>query len=229
MNRLDAAADAATCVVVIAVVAGGSALIWWGGGGTWFEQSALNVIGYVGAAVSLVGVLLAYLIFRRQSREAKSTDRYQRRVLTDLERALAGVDEKISNLALQQAINQVSDADVEQTLGGAEDLWDAFKPESEDAAVYLSSPSGKRRRVYDPSRIPLAVVAALVKGWDEHGLSGRWALGTLRGAFRAEGKGNHPWYLVLVPPEEEAPIIWKVSRGPQGSYAVQVKNSQEFR
>ncbi|UXM91112.1 hypothetical protein [Paenarthrobacter sp. JL.01a] len=222
------ALDVGVSVVTVALVAFVCAFLWKTGGGSWFEQNLLNVIGYVGVAISLVGVLLAYLIFRRQSREGKSIDRYQRLVLKDLQKLLTGVDEKVTNLALRRASDSISDADAEQTTG-ADDLWAAFTPESDESSVYLSSPSGKRRRVYTAENVPLAVIGALVKKWDEEGLTGRWTLGTLRGAFRAEGKGNHPWYLVFVPPGGDTPIIWKVSRGPGGTdHAVPVKDRGQF-
>ncbi|MFF2345951.1 hypothetical protein [Pseudarthrobacter sp. NPDC058119] len=221
--------DVLVCTVAVLVVAAACLLLWWMGGGGWLEQPLLNIIGYIGVVISLAGVLLAYLIFRRQSREGKISDRYQRRVLAELQQVLSGVDEKVSNLAVKRASDSIPDTDAEQSTG-AEDLWAAFTPESDDSAVYLNSPTGKKRRVYVPSAIPLAVVGALVKIWNEDGHTGRWTLGTLRGAFRAEGKGNHPWYMVFVPPGEEMPIIWKVSRGPGGTdHAVKVTDGQEFR
>jgi hypothetical protein len=229
-NRRDLVVDVIVCCIATLVVVGAVVLVWRLGGGSWFEQLLLNVIGYIGVLISLAGVLLAYLIFRRQKRDGEDTDKYQQEVLADLKLVLAGVDAKVSGLVLQQASDQVLDDDAEQTAG-VEDLWDSFKPVSDDNAVYLKSPSGKQRRVYEPDSIPLAVVGALVKTWDANGLRGRWTLGTLRGAFRAEGKGNHPWYLVFVPPAESGPpIIWKVTRGPGGTdHASPVEDNQEFK
>lgn len=222
--------DVIVCVGAVVVVVGACLLLWSHNGGAWFEQPLLNVIGYVGVAVSVTGVLLAFLIFRRQARDGVKANRYQAKVLSELQLLLVDVDQKVNVLAVQQASDSVTDADAEQS-SGAEDLWDAFKPETDDSAVYLNSPSGKKRRVYVPAAIPLAVISALVKTWDGQGLTGRWALGTLRGAFRAEGKGNHPWYLVFVPPgDDNRPRVWKVTRGPGGTdHAVQVTDGREFR
>lgn len=220
--------DVVVCTAAVLVVVGACLFLWWMGGGGWLEQLLLNIIGYIGVVISLAGVLLAYLIFRRQSREGKIADRYQRRVLAELQQVLSGIDEKVTNLAVKRASDSIPDIDAEQS-SGAEDLWAAFTTESDDSAIYLNSPSGKKRRVYVPSAIPLAVVGALVKIWNEDGHTGRWTLGTLRGAFRAEGKGNHPWYMVFVPPGEDMPIIWKVSRGPGGTdHAVKVTDGHEF-
>lgn len=221
--------DALVCIVAVLAAVVGCGLIWLFGGGGLFEQALLNVVGCAGVVISLVGVLLAYLIFRRQLRDSETTDRYQRKVLANLQQVLGGVDEKVTNLSVQQASDRVSDADAEQSTGTV-DLWAKFTPESDDSEVYLNSPSGKRRRVYVPSAIPLAVIGALVKVWDEDGHTGRWTLGTLRGAFRAEGKGNHPWYLVFVPPSGETPILWKVTRGPGGTdHAIQVQDGSDFQ
>lgn len=227
---LEVIVDIVVCLATCLVVVGATVLLWLTGGGSWFEQPLLNVIGYLGVVISLVGVLIAYLIFRRQSRDGHEASRYQTQVLADLRQVLDGVDRKLTDLSLQRASDSVSDADAEQS-SGAEDLWAAFTPESDDRAVYLNSPSGKKRRVYVASDVPLAVVGALVKIWDQAGMTGRWTLGSLRGAFRAEGKGNHPWYLVLVPPgDEEQPVIWKVTRGPGGSdHAVRVNSGKEFQ
>ncbi|MEQ4519290.1 hypothetical protein ABLI39_08010 [Pseudarthrobacter sp. B907] len=222
--------DVTVCILGVLLVVAVCLLLWWQKGGTWFEQPLLNVIGYVGVAVSIVGVLLAYLIFRRQAREGASANHYQKRVLAELQLLLVGVDQKVSDLAVQQASDSVPDAEAEQGAA-AEDLWEAFTPETEDSAVYLSSPSGRRRRVYVPRAIPLAVIGALVKTWDGQGLTGRWTVGALRGAFRAEGKGNHPWYLVLAPPgDDSTPRVWKVTRGPGGTdHAMQIRDGREFQ
>ncbi|MBD7996391.1 hypothetical protein H9639_13890 [Arthrobacter sp. Sa2CUA1] len=140
------------------------------------------------------------------------------------------MDEKVSNLSIRQASDSVSDEDANEGSEEPVDLWAAFTPEEDQSEVYLTSPSGKRRRVFLPSAIPLAVVGALVRKWTEDGLTGRWTLGELRGAFRAEGKGNHPWYLVFVPPNDDNPIVWKVTRGPGGTdHAVQVRDNKDFR
>lgn len=227
-NKSAFASDAWVCIAAVVLVVMACVLFWQIGGGNWFEQPLLNVIGCIGVLVSLVGVLLAYLIFRRQSREAEVSNAYQQEVLDDLQQLLTGVDEKVTNLAVRSASDSIPDADAEQSAG-AEDLWAAFTPENDESAVYLNSPSGKKRRVYSATGVPLAVIGALVKKWDESGLTGRWTLGTLRGAFRAEGKGNHPWYLVFVPPSEDKPIIWKVSRGPGGTdHAIKVEDGQQL-
>lgn len=220
--------DVIVCIGVVIASVAVTALLWCAGGGGWFEQPLLNVIGCVGVVVSLAGGLLAYLIFRRQSREGENADRYQRKVLADLQRLLVGVDEKLTNL--KRASDTIPDADAEQSMG-AEDLWDAFTTESDGSEVYLNSPAGKKRRVYLPGAVPIAVVGALVKKWGDDGLTGRWTLDTLRGAFRAEGKGNHPWYLVFMPPgDDNTPRIWKVSRGPGGTdHAVPITDGKEFR
>lgn len=229
-HRKGTVIDVTVCILAVFLVIAACVLLWWQKGGTWFEQPLLNVIGYVGVAVSLMGVLLAYLIFRRQAREGASASRYQKRVLAELQSLLVGVDQKVSDLAVQQASDSVSDAEAEQGAA-AEDLWAAFTTETDDSAVYLSSPSGKRRRVYVPRAVPLAVIGALVKTWDGQGLTGRWTLGALRGAFRAEGKGNHPWYLVFAPPGEDSqPRVWKITRGPGGTdHAVQIRDGSEFQ
>lgn len=223
-------------ICVILAAAGACWGIWWLGGGSWFEQELLNVIGYVGVLISLSGVLIAFLIFRQQKREQVQAQRFQTsaqasqsKVLEDLGRVLDRVEQKVDQ-TLESASSTVSDSEAEEGSGAA-DLWANVLPEGDgDVARYVVSRNGKRRRLFLPGAIPLAVIGALVKVWDEAELTGRWALSTLRGAFRAEGKGNHPWYLVFVAPSEESnPQIWKVTRGPGGTdHAVEVTDGREF-
>ena len=155
-------------------------------------------------------MILAYLIFQRQKTADDTEAQRQSLILKGLGEVLDQVHSKVTDLAVQQASNAVSDSDAEEGTGVV-DLWADVTPEHHGNEVYLSSPSGKKRRVFAVRDIPLAVIGALVSQWREQGRSGRWPLGALRGAFRAMGKGNHPWYLVFVPPSDNAtPEIWKV-------------------
>lgn len=222
--------DVFVCLALTVVVIGGTAIIWSIGGGGWFDDPYLRIVGWVGVLISLAGVLLAYLIFRRQKRAADDESARQNKLLGRLEDVLRQVHAKVTDLAVQRANDAISDTDAEEGAG-VDDLWADVTPERRGDEVYLNSPSGKRRRVLVPRDIPLAVVGALVAQWREQGLTGRWTLGALRGAFRAEGKGNHPWYLVFVPPHDDtAPQIWKVTRGPgDKDRAVLVTSPREFR
>lgn len=234
-KRAGLAVDWIVCVAAVIIAIAACWAIWIAGGGTWFDQGLLSVIGYVGVAISLVGVLIAYLIFRHQKRESELAQHFQEmaqasqsKVLDELGHILQRVEDKMDK-TLDRVATHLPDTDEET---GAVDLWANVIPEADDVdARYLVSPSGKRRRVYLPGSVPLAVIGALVKAWDEAALTGRWTLSTLRGAFRAEGKGNHPWYLVFVPEGDDSePRIWKLTRGPGGSdHAAPITDGREFR
>lgn len=201
--------------------------LWLNGAGTWFETPFLNVVAWMGALVSLAGVLLAYLIFRRQARQSTKSTSYSNQVLSDLQELLARVDGKVTDV-MEQMSNRVPDAEAEAE-SNVRDLWADVTPQEAEGATYLVSPSGKRRRLYPPGSVPLAVVGALVSVWRADGRTGRWDLRTLRGAFRAEGKGNHPWFLVFVPPGQKEPVLWKVTRGPNDKdSAIEVKTTAQL-
>ncbi|WP_147463455.1 hypothetical protein [Cellulomonas triticagri] len=222
--------DVLVCLAIAIVTIAGTAALWVKGGGAWFDDSYIRIVGWVGALVSLVGVLLAYLIFRRQKRDADSASARQIDILSGLQEVMGQVHAKVTDLAMHRANEAISDSEAEEGAG-LEDLWADVAPERSAGELYLTSPSGKRRRVFEPRDIPMAVVGALVGEWRRQGLSGKWPLGALRGAFRAEGKGNHPWYLILVPPhDEDNPRMWKVTRGPgDADRAVQVTNPKQIR
>lgn len=211
---------ASAAIVVIGV--GGAALAWWWGGGNWFDLAALQTIGWVGALVSLAGVVIAVLIFRRQTRSAAEDNARQETLLDRIHVAVGNVDTKVSDL--QKASSQVPDS--EDASEGEVDEWAASTPAAKPGNVYVTSPTGRRRRVFQPADVPLAVVAALVSRWKEMGLEGKWTVGMLRGAFRAEGKGNHPWFLIFEPRRGEG-VAWKVTRGPGGTdHAVELKSAE---
>lgn len=223
------ALDVAVCVGIVAGVVGGTVLLRILGGGSWFDALYLQIIGWVGVLISLAGVLLAYLIFRRQKQAAQVESHRQRQLLQRLQSVLTQVHEKVTDIAVRRANDSIPDSEAEEGKG-IDDLWSDVTPERNQGEVYLSSPSGKKRRVFGTGEIPLAVISALVDQWRKQGLTGRWPLSALRGAFRAEGKGNHPWYLVFVPPNDETGVVWKVTRGPGGTdHAVQVMNPHELR
>lgn len=221
--------DVAVCIGIVVVVVGGTVLLRVLGGGSWFDAPYMQIIGWIGALISLAGVLLAYLIFQRQKRSARVESQRQNELLGRLQDVLTQVHEKVTDIAVRRANASIPDTEAEEGKG-VDDLWSDVTPERSQDEVYLSSPSGKRRRVFSTGEIPLAVLGALVNQWSKQGLTGRWSLGALRGAFRAEGKGNHPWYLVFVPPHDETGVVWKVTRGPGGTdHAAQVTNPQEFQ
>lgn len=228
-NR-DVGVDVVVCLAISVGVIGGTAVLWATGGGSWFDDSYMRIVGWVGALISLAGVLFAYLIFRRQKRASGDESARQTELLRRLQAVLTQVHEKVTDLAVRRANDAISDTDAEEGAG-VDDLWADVTPERRDDEVYLNSSSGRRRRVFVPRDIPLAVVGALVAQWRKQGLTGRRSLGALRGAFRAEGKGNHPWYLVFVPPNEDTvPQVWKVTRGPGDSdRAVLVMSPHEFQ
>jgi hypothetical protein len=222
--------DILVCVVIIILVIGGTVALWVAGSGSWFDEPYMRIVGWVGALISLAGVLLAYLIFRRQKRASDDESARQTVLLGRLQDVLTQVHEKVTDLAVRRANDAIPDTEAEEGAT-ADDLWADVTRERRDDEVYLRSPSGKRRRMFVPRDIPLAVVGALIAKWREQNLTGRWTLGTLRGAFRAEGKGNHPWYLVFMPPNDDTqPQIWKVTRGPGGTdHAVLVTSPHEFQ
>jgi hypothetical protein len=227
-RKRDFVVDVVVAAVIVIVVIGMVLLLWWWGTGHAFDQPFLNVVSWMGAAISLAGVVLAYLIFRRQTRQSKRSTRYRNRVLADLQLLMSGVDSKVTDV-VDRLSREVPDADAEAG-SDVRDRWRDLMPvPSGEGSVYVSSPSGKQRRLYLPGDVPLAVLGALVGEWAKGDHSGRWNLSALRGAFRAEGRGNHPWYLVFLRPEDEETELWKVTRGPGGTdHAVKVTSSKQF-
>lgn len=220
--------DVLVAVGMVVVVVGGIFTLWRGGAGRWADEPFLSVVSWAGAFISLAGVLLAYLIFRRQSWQSKKAADYNGRVLADLGVLLARLNGKVDDV-IASVSSRVSDEDAE---AGEEvvDRWAAVMPVDErEEGVYIVSQSGKRRRIFPPGNVPLAVIGALVGVWRRTERTGRWDLSSLRGAFRAEGKGNHPWYLVFVPPGESEPVLWKVTRGPNDTdAAAEIRAGGEF-
>lgn len=227
-SRRDIMIDVLVAVMIFAAGVGLAALLWLWGSGRWFDQPFLNVVSWVGALISLAGVVLAYLIFRRQARQSKRSTQYRNRVLSDLEVLISGVDTKVTDMVDRLSL-QVSDADAEDG-SNVRDRWRDLMPvPSGEHDAYVNSPSGKRRRLFLPGDVPLAVLGALVGEWQKSGHTGRWNLSALRGAFRAEGKGNHPWYLVFIRPDDEATEMWKVTRGPGGTdHASKITSGKDF-
>lgn len=229
-HRKEVAIDFAICVAIALVAIGATAAIWAADGGSWFDDNYLRIVGWAGALISLAGVLLAYLIFRRQKQASTLESARQTALLGQLRAVLAQVHDKVADLAVTRANAAITDVDDEEGIE-LDDLWADVTPERRGDDVYLKSPSGKTRRVFAPRDIPLAVIGALVTQWRSKGLTGKWTFGALRGAIRATGKGNHPWYLVFAPPNNEGVSeIWKVTRGPgDADRAVLVNDSKEFR
>ena len=222
--------DVLWCFGVIVMVVAFTVALRRIGAGRWLDAEALSLVSWIGAAISLAGVLIAFLIFRRQSRNATHENSQQRKILSSLRDLVGQIDDKVTDLTVKSASEAISDAEAEEGSGG-EDLWAEVAPVKVEGELYLTSASGKHRRVFTPGQIPLAVVGALVGEWKKQGLVGKWPLGSLRGAFRAIGKGNHPWYLVFSPPGDESDtVVWKVTRGPGGTdHAVRVTSPSEFQ
>ncbi len=175
--------------------------------------------------MSLAGVVLAVLIFRRQTRAAKVDGERQQTVLDAIRGTLGDVHSAVRGM-VERANAAV--ADEMDTQDGEEDPWVDDTPVARAQTVYLRSPSGRARRVFEPAEVPLAVIASLVSSWKSMGLNGRWTVGMLRGAFRTEGKGNHPWFLIFVPREGQQ-VLWRVSRGPGGTdHATVIRSPEEL-
>ncbi len=71
---------------------------------------------------------------------------------------------------------------------------------------------GKDLAIVDVKDVPLRVIADLVESWRRKGEAGRWNLGKLEYAARAEGQGNHAWYLAFSSDDS----TYRVSYGGRG-------------
>ncbi|MDR6142399.1 hypothetical protein QE375_001953 [Microbacterium foliorum] len=202
----------------------GIVVVWALGGGDWFSDPALRVIGWIGALVSLAGVIVAVLIFRRQTRAAEDASARQEELLGQIRSTLGEVHSTVRDLKeANKALPDEAD-----TQDGDVDQWADDLPDQRSSAVYATSPTGRVRRVFEPAQVPLAVVASLVSSWKREGRQGKWTVGMLRGALRTEGKGNHPWFLIFEPREGKA-TAWRVSRGPGGrDHAVEIQSPSDL-
>lgn len=236
--------DVIVVVVVLVAAVVGTFVLSRLGAGSWADDPFLSVVSWVGAFVSLAGLLLAYLIFRRQARQSRAAEEANSLLMGRLHKLVVSVDRKLDDM-VEKASAQVPDEEAE--FGGDEpDRWEEDVPVSEVAtdvpvivrtanveahaslsadAVSVAAPEGagddpyvesrsSKRRIYDRLEIPLSVVGALVGQWRLQGHTGRWDIGSLVGGFRSVGKGNHPWFLVFRVPGSDRVEMWKVTRGP---------------
>lgn len=167
-------------------------------------------VSWVGLAVGVLSLAFAALIYRQQGRDARRVEKEQKTILAEVQHVLGRVDKRTEGM-LERFSAEVPDAEAEEGSGDP-DAWLQSVPAPSPSNTVVTTPSGRRRRLFDRDELPLAVIATLVDAWTRKGLDGEWTVGYLRGGFRAEGKGNHPWFLIFQP-QDRLPEIWKVSKG----------------
>ncbi|MGU3587371.1 hypothetical protein ACLBYD_30035 [Rhodococcus sp. C26F] len=199
---------------------------------------AVQVATDVGIVLSTLGVIGAVVIFARQSeqnsRESIRHKEFMARTDSTLGK-LSSTSEALKNRLGEGAANLVADGAetpeaaeysgngqfvVEVEVGDSSVSQNDLSASS-DEDQYPAESLGLRTQngeviVYDPSDVKLWMLAAVVKHWEDEARSGRWNLGTLRGAAQRKGHGRNSWFLVFENPDTGEFDYYRVSTGGRG-------------
>ena len=147
-----------------------------------------------GLIVSVLGCLMAVAIWYNQHVQSKQLEKLIEEVhatVVDRDKLLCAVE-----------------ADGDTQVTGEDDLSDFA-----DGGIDVLE--GKYR-FWSQKDVPLGVIHRAVGAWIESGNSGDWPIGSVVGAARQRGKGNHSWYLAFVDPTDKRQRHFRLSKGGQG-------------
>ena len=189
----------ALVVLVAAVV---YAVASWGG-----ERFIWDVLTLVFGAVTLAAVALAMLIYKVQDDAANSEAQDQARILNRIQKltrqaVTSSVDTKLLVQKMSPAVNATGDTDpVENVSRSDEDVFEDVFVEAEDSGSDVTTTRVEHGEYFQPSAIPLRLLADLVNWWNSRGETGQWTLSRLVGGYKAlNASGTFvgmPWILTF--------------------------------
>lgn len=143
----------------------------------------------------MAALLVAGLIYKRQSRQGEQWA------------------DEINDNTEQTIRRYASFVDLDPDALSGSDESDSL-PYETGLIEQVGMDLGHGVRAFQRDDVPLGVLHKTVNAWRAEGKKGDWTVGSLVGALRKTGSGNHPWYLAF----EDGGVtrLWKLSGGGRG-------------
>ncbi|KAB1661575.1 hypothetical protein F8O07_06635 [Pseudoclavibacter sp. CFCC 13796] len=171
-----------------------------------------NIVSWAGVFLTVVGIVIALLIFRRQDNDSRRTNAQTGQVLNGIANNTSTIQQQLAGLTRLplSADEQSYQDDVES---------DDDEVVTQRSAIPVVEVDGKEGETFTQQDVPLHVVGDLAAAWREMpDQNGDWTVANIVGAWRARGQGNNPWYVTFQSSAGQG-RVWRLYRGGRSNRA----------